>query len=282
MYVPDRAYDHEDDISPAAGRLYRYFCKWRDHETRLSRKGFERARADLADSLARATAYRAYKELLDRRWIKEMPDGRVMPLFGSFACVNKLGDAEWREWLRGRYPAKTQGKTASLKIETGQISSLNFETENLTSETESLKIETAHIKDRARGSSSNSSSITSSKTHTHDLESQPARARAEVPPGVCVSSEFSKADVKRYGRNQTPPLGKGWVTKALRTGEWDDDIRDWLRSHPANGNGHAAPAARCDHSCALCGGSGWANTDGKGVRPCANKGRPAAMAHAPP
>ncbi len=73
-------------------------------------------------------------------------------------------------------------------------------------------------------------------THT-DLSAQPARARevaTEAPAArVCVvplgggRSDFTKPELRRYARNQSPPLGEGWVTHACRSGEWDAEVRRW-------------------------------------------------------
>ncbi len=279
-YVPDKAVDHEDDVSPAAGRLFRYYCKWRDHLTRLSRKGFARAVEEL--KLPRATAYRAQKQLIDEHWIRLTADGYVMPVMGSFKPVDKLCDDHWREWQAGGLKGQ---KKPCLKNETGAFACLKNETKNLNRETDNLKNETKNLKnetgshnDRARASSrssSPSSSRSSSPPHTHDLESQPARASAdEGEGGVCVCStpHGSKiCDAERIRIAQNMPTVK-WAEQYAQSDKVRDGRDDLIllkrQAELRKPGGVVAPLDTT--KCPDCAGKGMYYPQGpaKGVKKC--------------
>lgn len=239
MYTPDGVEVKLEKVSKTAARVYLYYCKWRDHTTGYSRKGFEHARADL--KLTRATAYRAHRELIDHDFISETSGGCVGLRGGSFKPVDKTAAATL-VWSK---PRPERHENGSLIFETEGGSSLKNETENLNLETNSLKFETEHIEERARGFSSTSSSNTQQHTHTP----QPAR---EAPPdggGVCVSMpRHSKEILRRYAAAHSDrrgePLGEGWVTEAFRSGEWDDAVGLWLEGQKpeAVARSLAAPA----------------------------------------
>jgi hypothetical protein len=242
MFVPDDADLRSfKELSPTAGALYRFYCRWRDHETGYSWKKFEHAREALA--LTRATAYRSQKELLDGFWIFETGEGRVGLGGGSFAPVDKTEQAT-RVWmlLRDQLAESKRlenGGKASLKIETAPIeesqnrdSNLNFETENPKIETNRLKIETAPYIDRARVSSSSSSILSS--THTHSSTAQPAAREGPAEERVCVcrlphGSEFCDGVRLAYARNQPEIINPtGYAQSApVRAGRDDQLIREW-------------------------------------------------------
>jgi hypothetical protein len=114
-FVPDKAGKRAlKDLALTSFVLYLYYCQWRDHETGLSRRSFEKAWHDL--ELHRATAYRAQKELLDKHWIHVTPDGQIRPIMGSFAPVNRVSDPGGKAPLSDR---DSQDQKVSLKIETG-------------------------------------------------------------------------------------------------------------------------------------------------------------------
>ena len=271
LFVPDKAHDHEEDISPAAGRLFRYYCKWRDHESRLSRKGFKRAVEDL--KLTRTTAYRAQKDLLDLHWIELTPDDRVMPVFGSFKPVDKLCDDHWREWQERGF--RGQQKPCP-KNETGAITCPNVETDSPKKETKIPKNGTETPKngigspnDRARASSisSSPSSSTLPAAHTPDLESQPARARdgADEKRGCAVCKiEFTLEQLQRYARNESPPLGTGWMNNALEGCKGHVLFGEWLKRDCNPVQSPAAQTPLDARQCPDCEGSGWCEPGGKG------------------
>lgn len=120
-------------------------------------------------------------------------------------------------------------------------------------------------------------------THTHEVESQPARAREaapeRAPPArVCVNQKFSLKQLRRYARNQSPPLGEGWINITLReqqrTGTASEQVRDWYaRQQPPEARA-AAPAKPDVSACLDCGGTGFYYPAGheRGVAKCAHKG----------
>lgn len=205
MFTPDGTEDRIVNVSRAAARMYLYHCRWRDHETGYSRKGFEHARADL--KMTRATAYRAHKELLDKDWIGETRDGQVGLRGGSFKPVDKTERARL-VWSRPREKAP---ETGSLKFETEGDSGLKTETENLKNETNRLKNETGPYKERARGSSSTSSS-SSPATHTPPTPSL-SGGEAALAARVCVV-ELRFEDYRDFARS-TPGFDRpdAWAMK---------------------------------------------------------------------
>jgi len=78
-----------------------------------------------------------------------------------------------------------------------------------------------------------------------------------------VIQKFSLEQLRRYARNQAPPLGEGWINVALaeqrRTGEGSEQVRDWLaRRHPPATAVAPTESAKPDASgCPDCHGSGW-------------------------
>lgn len=67
-------------------------------------------------------------------------------------------------------------------------------------------------------------------THTGAALAPDAASIPAQPERVCVSeSKFSKKDLTRYAKNQSHIQNPtGWVSKAHRTGDWDDDVQDWF------------------------------------------------------
>lgn len=250
MYVPDEARPRLRHLSSTAIELYLYHCQWRDHKTGYSRKSRERAASELG--LSRTTAYRAYKKLFEEDFLSETADGRIGLRGGSFEPYDKSGDAR-AVWSapplkaapkvpeNGRLNFEPEGcgnPCGNLNFETEDCfksetdSCFNIETENSNIETNCFNIETAHIKDRARGLSINPSinlSI-SAPSDTHTLESQPAREEAPAAR-VCVLAynrltRHADEAVEAYALANG--LGRGWMTEARRTGEWDGDVDKFL------------------------------------------------------
>lgn len=232
MYTPDGVEVKLAKVSRTAARVYLFHCRWRDHHTGYSRKGFEHARADLG--LTRPTAYRAHKELLSHDFIAETRDGQIALRGGSFAPVDKT-EAARAAWSR---PREKQPENDSLKFETAAPESLKNETEILKTETESLKFETAHNKERARGSSSTSSS--NPATHTPPTPSLSSGGPAEAAPGVCVDLKFE--DYRDFARG-TPGFTKpdAWAMKHYALRDADVLVREFLEGRERVRTGRGAP-----------------------------------------
>jgi hypothetical protein len=234
MYTPDGTEVTLAKVSPAAGRMYLYYCRWRDHETGYSRKGFEHARADL--KLTRATAYRAHRELLGGDFICETRDGVIGLRGGSFKPMDKT-EAATKVWATSREILPEQG---SLKIETEAPPSLKIETESLKIETNSLKNETGPYKDRARESSSTSSS-SSPATHTPPTPSLSPEGAEAAEAGVCVDLKFE--DYRDFARS-TPGFTKpdAWAMKHYALRDADVLVREFLGQRELVRAGRAAQA----------------------------------------
>ena len=149
-YVPDEAIQLLNDLSPTAGQLYLFFCRWRDHGTGYSRKKFDTACAE--HGVSKATFYRVRGELLrdktGRSWVTLDDMGRVGLLVGDFSCVDKTPAATsvWKGGERRHQPPNV----LSLKPETVARHDAEDETKVLKPDTPSLKAETGRIEDRAR------------------------------------------------------------------------------------------------------------------------------------
>lgn len=83
---------------------------------------------------------------------------------------------------------------------------------------------------------------TTSENTTENTHTTIARARASQPPvagGVCVDEESSKekrptrVEFEQYARNNRDrsgaTLGEGWIKTAMRSGEYDEQVRRWTR-----------------------------------------------------
>lgn len=220
MYTPDGTEVRLGDISPAAGRLYLFYCRWRDHKTGYSRKGYDVAVVEL--KLSRATAYRAQRQLLDEDMILES-EGRIGLRGGSFEPYDQTQAAR-RVWATPR--AELPGER-SLNFETDSENRLKIETENLNAETVCLKIETGAYKERARDYPSHSPS------DLHHTPPTPSHAESDGSPprggGVCVlfRSRCSPEQIAAYAR--AFGLGLGWQKQARKTGVDDDWIEEFDR-----------------------------------------------------
>lgn len=230
-YVPDDAIKLLNEISPTAGRLYLFFCRWRDHDTGYSRKSFDTACSELEYS--RATSYRVRRELLDGNWIIIGDNGRVGLRGGDFSCVDRSGEAR-RVW-EGDKGSRQASEACSLNSETdyahclnSETESLNLETANLNPETKSLNSETEHIKDRARVSSSKPSSVPSN-TPTPARGSRPAASRVSADvDGVCELGELCEQDYYDFARSQksfhTPDA---WAATHWEKRDRDKVVVEW-------------------------------------------------------
>jgi hypothetical protein len=73
--------------------------------------------------------------------------------------------------------------------------------------------------------------ITSETTAENNAQNTHTRLRAAGAPEerVCVSGSLARKAYERYARNHPAEIHNppGWVTKALRTGEWDDQVEVW-------------------------------------------------------
>jgi hypothetical protein len=216
MYAPDGTEAKLGKMSRSAGQLYLFYCRWRDHSTGYSRKGFDRAVAEL--ELALSTAYRAQKELLDKDMILETSDGRIGLRGGSFAPYDKTKAARC-VWATPR--AELRG-ARFLNFENEPESVLKNESEILIPEKDFLKNENSHNKERARGSSINLSISSPSHTHTP----QPPHAR-EADAGVCVS-ELKFEDYRDFARS-TPTFTKpdAWAMRHFPLRDADLLVSEW-------------------------------------------------------
>ena len=80
-YIPDEALMREDEIPNAAGRLYRYYCLRRNHETGLCFPSLSRTQADL--NFKSYTYTSEMRSLLVREgWIELTAEGEIRPLMG--------------------------------------------------------------------------------------------------------------------------------------------------------------------------------------------------------
>jgi hypothetical protein len=109
------------------------------------------------------------------------------------------------------------------------------------------------------------------KTHTTDS------AHVRAGGGVCEVSEEvgakpTRAEFERYARNNRDrsgaTLGEGWIRTAMRTGEYDEQVRRWICEQDglAQAAPVAAPLANPDPTCSLCLGTGMEHVFGDGGR----------------
>ena len=228
-YVPDDAIQRLNDISPAAGRLYLFFCRWRDHETGYSRKNFDTACKELG--VSRPTYYRLRAELLrdkmGRSWVTLDGKGRVGLLVGDFSCVDKT-PAATSVWKGGDGLTQPHGGPR-LKAETSVRLDAENETKILKPETVRLKAETGHIEDHARDSSSRLSS---------NLSTTPLRrpGPAEAVGGADVVDGVSEQDYFDFAHSQDSFYAPdSWARKHWKLRDSDDRVLGWKRSRAAAG-----------------------------------------------
>ncbi len=115
-----------------------------------------------------------------------------------------------------------------------------------------------------------------SDTHTHEARS-PTSDRVRVSGASSEEAEpeaLIRGDYLKYAATQRSIRAPGaWATTALRTREFDEEVRKWKAEQQAKQRG----------PCALCGGSGLVrdDRDGKeGVRRCSCRQAPRAAAQA--
>lgn len=220
MYAPDGTEVKLGSMSRSAGQLYLFYCRWRDHETGYSRKGFDRAVAEIP--LPTSTAYRAQKELLDKDMISETRDGRIGLRGGSFKSYDKTEDAR-RVWATAR---RTQSGKRSLIPENQPESALKNETEIPIPESDFLTNENSHNKERARGLPSNSPSVSPSHTPPTPSYVQDAPPRGG---GVCVpiaKSRHRREDCVAWAEDRKAKGGRINEASAVGHARWMDALED--------------------------------------------------------
>ncbi|HEX7312929.1 MAG TPA: hypothetical protein VF297_03365 [Pyrinomonadaceae bacterium] len=86
--------------------------------------------------------------------------------------------------------------------------------------------------------------------------------------GLVVSLDL----LRRYGRNQSPPLGEGWVGKAFDECFRHAQVREWLERQSAPTE--RPPALLNPRDCPDCAGTGFWEPGGrgKGVAKCPHDG----------
>jgi hypothetical protein len=99
-------------------------------------------------------------------------------------------------------------------------------------------------------------------------------------PRVGVGSRLSRSRLKAYARNQAPPLGRGWLHQAVKTGEWDEDVEEWETERQQAAPADRLPEALDPKNCPDCEGRGMYYPEGpaKGVKKCPHKGLYAQLA----
>lgn len=128
--------------------------------------------------------------------------------------------------------------------------------------------------------------------NTHNTRGAVVEAGAgAAAPRVGVGSRLARSRLKAYGRNQTPPLGRGWLHQAVKTGEWDEDVEEWETERRQAAPADRLPEALDPKSCPDCEGRGFYYPEGpaKGVKRCPHEGLYTKLAeavqecaHAPP
>lgn len=100
----------------------------------------------------------------------------------------------------------------------------------------------------------------------------PAPSRADEPEAcVCVCGfRYSLEDLRKYARNQSPPLGEAWVGKAYDECYRHAQVADWLKREGAGRAPNASASTLDASACPDCRGTGFYYPHGveQGVARC--------------
>lgn len=232
--IPEIAIERGGELSPAAFRLYCYYCARRNRATGGWRVRDKDAAARLG--MSRSRLCEARNELRDKGWIACEEGDFIRPLTGLNHVENSTGGV-------GSSAGTVEDSAVSVGDSTGRI-----------------------YKERARGSTD---PITSPNTNTPPPRAgthRPAPARPHRG-GVRVSETAYSPEQRReyaqaHSQSISQPARWVWSERACAD-EFDDAIRDWYGAgKPVEGR-RADAQSRDTSACPVCHGTGHYFTDPK-------------------
>jgi len=190
--VPEIAIKLGGEVSPAAFRLFCYYCARRNNES----GGWRVKNREAAEALgiSRSRVSEARKELRGAGWIADEGKDFIRPLMGFQAVESSTESVEFST-------APVESSTESVEFSTGDID-----------------------KDRARGSTSHLPPTLPPTTPRPRVTPTPQSANA----GVSVGSSESRFSLEeRKAHAAANGLKGGWLTNS-RDGRYDEMIADQL------------------------------------------------------
>ncbi|HEX8773724.1 MAG TPA: hypothetical protein VF735_08935 [Pyrinomonadaceae bacterium] len=281
-YTPDDAISRRGEVSRSTWDVYAQLCAFGDPETGIVEARFA-ANARLAKFtvLKLGTVKNAMTTLRHKGWIEER-GGLIYLRVGTFL-------RELREQRKKASKPSLPNDTPSLVSDTP---SLHSDAPSLPNDAPSLVSDGAYIDARAVDQTVNQSVDQTENQLTHTRLG--AGAPSDEPPAaacVSVAERPSFERLKRFARNQSPPLGRGWLDTAL-TAEGLKltaiivQVEDWEREQEVIpvANGSRAPCLSCSDCDGTTGrgASGRVYVDpsnpGRGMRKCEHPGLNSARA----
>lgn len=209
--VPEIAIRRGGEVSPAAYRLYTYYCARRNNESGGWRVKDEEAAGAL--DLSRSRVCEARNELRRDGWIADLGGHFIRPLVGF---------------------EEVEEPTESVESPTG----------NVEDSTEIVEFSTSGIdKDRARGSTSYSPPATTHTPPRAPLNAAPATAGAGVGVARPELSDFRAWAEDKKARGEKIDSAEALARARWKDGTADDVVAAWLSARRSGVVESAAPAS---------------------------------------